>query len=146
MEALGFFLGKQLLLRPRALLLLQGPLGAGKTLLVQGIAKALGIKEPITSPTFVTLHSYLDQKPFLHHFDLYRLEKESDFWDQGFGEVLEDEGIVAVEWPSRLSFLTGKGLLLEIRQGAKEEEREVLFSSSTEEKLVHSLLSYAPFA
>ena len=89
-----------------AILLLKGPLGAGKTSLVQGIALALGISEPITSPTFALAQHYTDGNPPLIHLDLYRLEQSSAADDLFLQEDEEAKAIgafMAVEWPERLS-------------------------------------------
>jgi tRNA threonylcarbamoyladenosine biosynthesis protein TsaE len=89
------------LLPPAALLLLSGPLGAGKTSLVQGLAEALGVVEPVTSPTFALAQHY----PGLVHLDLYRLP-EGGAADELLAqeeEVARELGwLLAVEWPERL--------------------------------------------
>ena len=103
-QALGTELVQQL--PAEAILLLQGPLGAGKTSLVQGIALALGIGEPITSPTFALAQHYTDGNPPLIHLDLYRLEQPSAADDLFLQEDEEAKAIgafMAVEWPERLS-------------------------------------------
>ena len=103
-QALGTELIQQL--PAEAILLLQGPLGAGKTSLVQGIALALGIGEPITSPTFALAQHYTDGNPPLIHLDLYRLEQPSAADDLFLQEDEEAKAIgafMAVEWPERLS-------------------------------------------
>ncbi len=88
------------------ILLLQGPLGAGKTSLVKGLAKSLGIEEPITSPSFALAQHYPKGKPPLIHLDLYRLEKPKDA-DELFLQEEEEANklgaIVVIEWPKRLS-------------------------------------------
>ena len=91
-------------------ILLQGPLGAGKTCLVGGIAQALAIGEPITSPTFALAQHYRGQwrnqpRPLIH-LDLYRLEQPGTadqlFWEEE--EAAHEQGaVLAVEWPERLS-------------------------------------------
>ena len=103
-RALGIELVKQL--PSEAILLLKGPLGAGKTSLVQGIASALGISEPITSPTFALAQHYTDGNPPLIHLDLYRLEQPSaadDLFLQEDEEAKAIGALLAVEWPERLS-------------------------------------------
>ena len=88
------------------MLLLRGQLGAGKTSLVQGLALALGIQEPITSPTFALAQHYPKGNPPLVHLDLYRLEREEAADDLFFQEDEEAQAIGAVlvvEWPERLS-------------------------------------------
>tara|TARA_B100001029_G_scaffold147787_1_gene128761 strand:+ start:472 stop:999 length:528 start_codon:yes stop_codon:yes gene_type:complete len=88
------------------ILLLNGPLGAGKTTLVKGIAKSLGIKEPITSPTFPLSQHYPSGSPPLVHIDLYRIEKPSvadEFFLQEEEESKAMDALMVIEWPERLS-------------------------------------------
>ena len=102
-------LGQELagLLPPGSLLLLLGDLGAGKTCLVQGLAKGLGIDEPITSPTFALAQHYQGQGGrALVHLDLYRLELAAaadELLAQEEEEALALGAVMAVEWPERLS-------------------------------------------
>jgi tRNA threonylcarbamoyladenosine biosynthesis protein TsaE len=103
-QALGIELAQRL--PAEAILLLKGPLGAGKTSLVQGIAVGLGISEPITSPTFALAQHYTDGNPPLIHLDLYRLEQPSaadDLFLQEDEEAKAIGALLAVEWPERLS-------------------------------------------
>lgn len=89
-----------------ALLLLNGELGAGKTSLVQGMALALGIEEPITSPTFALSQHYPQGQPPLVHLDLYRLELAAaadDLFLQEEEEARSLGALLVVEWPERLS-------------------------------------------
>ncbi len=89
-----------------SILLLNGALGAGKTTLVKGIAKSLGIKEPITSPTFPLSQHYPSGSPPLIHIDLYRIEESSaanEFFLQEEEESKALGAIMIVEWPERLS-------------------------------------------
>lgn len=88
-------------LSPGAVLALSGPLGAGKTSFVQGLALGLKINEPILSPTFVLLNLYQN----LAHFDLYRLKTSSEFLSLGFDEYLSSPYISVIEWPDRISSL-----------------------------------------
>ncbi len=90
------------LLPPNSILALYGDLGAGKTTFVQGLARGLGILDPIQSPTFVTLNLYEGTLP-LFHFDLYRLKNGSDFFQLGFEEYFQKGGICAIEWPDRIA-------------------------------------------
>ena len=78
--------------------LLNGSLGAGKTHFVQGVAEALGISAPVTSPTFNILQTYTGGSLVVNHFDLYRLESEIELDDIGYWEVLEDGGVALIEW------------------------------------------------
>ena len=89
-------------LNPLAIVLLKGPIGAGKTSFVKGIAKGLSIAEDITSPTFALSHHYISGKIPLIHLDLYRLEsissaKEVFFYEEE--EALQSKAILVVEWP-----------------------------------------------
>ncbi len=89
-----------------SILLLNGPLGAGKTTLVKGIAKSLSIQEPITSPTFPLSQHYPYGKPPLIHLDLYRIEETNaanEFFLQEEEESKAIGALMVVEWPERLS-------------------------------------------
>ena len=88
------------------ILLLNGPLGAGKTTLVKGIAKSLSINEPITSPTFPLCQHYPYGSPPLIHIDLYRFEEENaanEFFLQEEEESKATGALMVIEWPERLS-------------------------------------------
>jgi tRNA threonylcarbamoyladenosine biosynthesis protein TsaE len=85
-------------LQPGDLVALQGELGSGKTVLVQGIAEALGARQPVHSPTFVLHHRYEGRVP-LDHYDLYRLEG-SAWLETGLDEQ-DPEAITVVEWSER---------------------------------------------
>lgn len=93
----------------KSCVLLSGDLGAGKTSLTQGIAKGLGIKRRITSPTFTLQKSYEDGRINLHHFDAYRLE--NSFQDIGFSEFIEEDGVCVIEWPEYITPLLPKEYL-----------------------------------
>lgn len=94
MEALGRRLGG--LLQPGDIVLLNGSLGAGKTLLVSGVAQALGVEVQVTSPTFLVVRSYEGLLP-LTHADVYRLSSTAEFTDLELVEAAED-GVLMIEW------------------------------------------------
>jgi tRNA threonylcarbamoyladenosine biosynthesis protein TsaE len=83
--------------RPGDLIVLVGGLGAGKTRFVRGFARALGVDEPVTSPTFALVHNYEGRVPVLHA-DLYRMVSEHEVLDLGIDEALADGAIALVEW------------------------------------------------
>ena len=88
------------------ILLLNGPLGSGKTTLVKGIAKSLRIQEPITSPTFSLSQHYPSGSPPLVHLDLYRIENQTtanEFFLQEEEESKALDALLIVEWPERIS-------------------------------------------
>ena len=89
-------------LNPKSIVLLKGPIGAGKTSFVQGIAKGLSISEDITSPTFALSHHYSSGKIPLIHLDLYRLESISSAKEVFFSEeeeAIQNKAILVIEWP-----------------------------------------------
>jgi tRNA threonylcarbamoyladenosine biosynthesis protein TsaE len=88
------------LLRPGDLLILSGDLGGGKTAFAQGLAAAMGIHEPVTSPTFVLAQTY-EGSLRLHHLDLYRLDSAAEMMDLAIPELLEDQAVTAIEWGER---------------------------------------------
>ena len=88
-------------LRPGTVLALQGDLGAGKTTFMQGLGAALGVKRPITSPTFTLSMEYPTPAFKLVHMDLYRLAGPDDLLAIGYPEYLESGAVVALEWPER---------------------------------------------
>ena len=115
-RALGRLLAREL--PTGAILLLSGPLGAGKTSLVQGLAEGLGISEAITSPTFALAQHYPQGKPQLVHLDLYRLEQPAsadELFLQEEEEARSTGALMAVEWPERLGLDLAEAWLLELR-------------------------------
>lgn len=82
-------------------LALIGDLGAGKTHLTQGIAKALGQKDAVTSPTFALVNEYPHCSPELIHFDWYRMQNPEELLAIGWEDYLERDAILIIEWPDR---------------------------------------------
>lgn len=94
---LGYKLGE--LCKPGDWIGLTGELGAGKTCLVTGLARGLGVPEghQVTSPTFI-IHQIYPGRLELHHMDLYRIHEPAELLELGYQELLEGEGVCAVEW------------------------------------------------
>ena len=95
-EALGAALARQL--TPGTVIAYRGDLGAGKTAFTRGLAKGLGVKERVTSPTYTIVNEYLSGRMPLFHFDMYRLGSEDELFDIGWEDYLERGGVCAVEW------------------------------------------------
>lgn len=108
-------------------LCLYGDLGAGKTAFVQGLAKGLGIDEPITSPTFTIVNEYEGRLP-LYHFDVYRIADSGEMYEVGFDEYVYGEGVSVIEWPQLIAdILPDKRYDIEIKKdfGKGENYREI---------------------
>ena len=80
---------------------MQGTLAAGKTTKTKGIAKALGIDETITSPTFCLISEYYGKMP-LYHMDVYRLEGGEDFVNLGTDDMIYGDGVSIIEWSEKI--------------------------------------------
>lgn len=110
-------------------LCLSGNLGAGKTLLSQGIAAGLQVADAVSSPTFTVLNVYEGmaaggQELSIYHFDLYRLEHPAELADIGFDHYVEAGGLAIVEWPEKFTeFLPEEHLWLTLKPGDDVSER-----------------------
>jgi tRNA threonylcarbamoyladenosine biosynthesis protein TsaE len=82
---------------------LYGVLGAGKTQLVKGLARGLGYRGDVTSPTFTLVHEYLGGRLPLYHLDLYRIADESAALQTGVEEYLPSNGVTVIEWPETIA-------------------------------------------
>ncbi len=80
---------------------MQGTLAAGKTTITKGIAKALDIKDTITSPTFCLISEYYGKMP-LYHMDVYRLEGGEDFVNLGTDDMIYGDGVSIIEWSEKI--------------------------------------------
>lgn len=123
MRALGASLGR--IARAGDLIVLTGPLGAGKTVLAQGIGLGLGVVERVTSPTFVIAHVHRDGRVPYVHVDAYRLSSVAEVDDLDLDASLA-ESVTAVEWGAGLvEALADSWLVVAIARAAEGEEREV---------------------
>ena len=109
-------------LNPESIILLQGPIGVGKTSFVQGIASGLSIEEDITSPTFSLSHHYSSGTIPLIHIDLYRLENRvlaREFFLSEEEEAIQNEAIMIIEWPELIEPLLNNFWKIEISYAEK---------------------------
>ena len=105
-------------LRAGDVILLEGPLGAGKSELARGVARGLGVRETVTSPSFTILNVYDSGRVPLYHFDWYRLESAEELFEMGMEEYLGGDGIALVEWPGRCpEALPADFLMIEVLPG-----------------------------
>jgi tRNA threonylcarbamoyladenosine biosynthesis protein TsaE len=99
-EAIGEAWGRE---AQRGLVIgLCGELGAGKTQLVKGLARGLGITARVQSPTFALVNIYAGGRLSLYHLDLYRVDTPEQVFAAGLGEYLEPEGVTVIEWAEKL--------------------------------------------
>lgn len=116
------------LARPGDVVLLAGDLGAGKTAFSQGFGAALGVDDPITSPTFTLVNRYEGRLP-LHHLDVYRLDRLEEVSDLGLEEFLDEDGVVLIEWGDRITpVLPADYLEVRITLGDGDDDRALEFS------------------
>lgn len=107
---------------------LHGDLGGGKTTFTQGIAKGLGIKKRIISPTFVIVRTYKIGFKNFYHIDLYRVQSKSDIEGLGIEEILKNpENIIVVEWAERLGDLLPKKRIDVYFEYIDEEKRKITY-------------------
>jgi tRNA threonylcarbamoyladenosine biosynthesis protein TsaE len=111
---------------------LSGELGAGKTQLVKGLARGLGITARVHSPTFTLVNEYAGGRLRLFHLDLYRLESHEQILGAGLGEYLQPDGVAVIEWAERIYDLRFaicdlKKVQIEI---VSETERKIIYDDS----------------
>ena len=117
--------------RTSDIIVLAGEMGAGKTAFAQGFGAALGVDEPITSPTFTLVHTYDTGRVTLHHADLYRLDRMSEVSDLALHEMVEGDGVMLVEWGDVASEILGDHLELFLRHDPEhdDDERSIVIHS-----------------
>jgi tRNA threonylcarbamoyladenosine biosynthesis protein TsaE len=108
------------------LVLLVGELGAGKTTFAQGFGQALGVVEPITSPTFTLAREYEGQRLTMHHLDVYRLEQIDEVLDLALPELLDSASVTLIEWGDAIiPALPGEYLEVCFEYGDDDDERVI---------------------
>jgi tRNA threonylcarbamoyladenosine biosynthesis protein TsaE len=128
-QRLGRLLGEQAW--GGEVILLVGELGAGKTCLAQGVARGLGVTEPVLSPSFVLLRQYTGRLP-MYHVDLYRMERLNEVADLGLDDYIYGDGLSLVEWAERGTGLFPSEHLLIEMELISETERLLRFRPSGE--------------
>jgi len=122
-EAAGARLGATL--KSGDVVALTGELGAGKTVFVQGLARALGVGTAATSPTFVLVNEYRGRVP-VHHVDAYRTTSLAELMDLGIEEMMDGDGITVIEWAERVEpLLPARAVRVRIA-GVGDEPRTIV--------------------
>ena len=103
--------------------LLEGDLGAGKSVLARGIARGMGVEGPMPSPTFTLMIPYEAGGRRLYHFDLYRLEDPDEYYAAGLDEFVGGDGVAVVEWPGMAELDPEPSLRIHLERGAGDESR-----------------------
>lgn len=121
-EALGVRLADEL--KAGAVIAFTGDLGAGKTAFTRGLARGLGVKSRVTSPTFTIVNEYEGGRLPLFHFDMYRLGSSDELFDIGWEDYLNRGGVCAVEWSENVSdALEEDAISVEICRGESDNQR-----------------------
>lgn len=121
-EAVGERLGAAL--GPGDVVALTGELGAGKTCFVQGLARALGVTRPVTSPTFVMVNEYRGRLP-VHHVDAYRTASLTELLDLGLPELFDDGGVTVIEWADKVGPILPARTIRVHLDGVGDEPRRI---------------------
>ncbi len=120
-------------------ILLEGPLGAGKTTLARGLIQKFCGAHDVPSPTYTLVETYENAECPLWHFDLYRLEKPEDVWELGLEDAL-DQAVALIEWPDRIEgLLPADALRLTISIEGKMRAITITASKGWQEKLNQSV-------
>ena len=120
-EAVGAALAR--VLQPGTVIAYRGDLGAGKTAFTRGLAKGLGVKERVTSPTYTIVNEYLGGRMPLFHFDMYRLGSEDELFDIGWDDYLERGGVCAVEWSENVADAMEGAIMVTIEKLDEDSRR-----------------------
>ena len=121
-------LGQRLaaVLRQGAVIAYTGDLGAGKTAFTRGLARGLGVSQPVTSPTFTIVNEYEGGRLPLFHFDMYRLGSSDELFDIGWEDYLARNGVCAVEWSENVDDAMEDGCIrVDIRRGGNDSQRHI---------------------
>ncbi len=130
-EQVGAFLAEKL--NPGTVIAYRGDLGAGKTAFTRGIARGLGIREPVTSPTYTIVNEYLNGRMPLFHFDMYRLRSADDLFDIGWEDYLERGGVCAVEWSENVEAALENPITVTIEKLGEESRKITVTGGNTDD-------------
>ena len=141
-QRLGFSLGA--CLREGDVVLLEGEMGAGKSVLTRAAARGMGVNGPVPSPTFTILNIHDGRAMKLYHFDLYRLEGEDALYEMGLDEFIPArDGASLIEWPQMAAeAMPGDHLAIDIRYANDGMAREITLTpmGAFDEKRVEEIL------
>ena len=125
---------------PGRVLHLTGELGSGKTTLVRGLLRALGIRGAVKSPTYAWVEPYRISSLDLYHFDFYRFEKKTEWLSSGLREYFRPDAVCIVEWPERAgSLLSPPDLAIQLRYEGDARQAAVEAPSAEGEAWLASL-------
>lgn len=117
-------------------LLLDGDLGAGKTTFTKGLAKALGVKEEVTSPTFTILNVYEDGRLKLNHLDMYRVESSDELAELGIEECIDEDAVTVIEW-NKFEHFDGKVIKISVKTlGETKREYDIVLQQDENGKTI----------
>ena len=129
-EKIGAAMGR--IIPAGTVLAYRGDLGAGKTAFTRGLARGLGYRDSVTSPTYTIVNEYLGGRLPLFHFDMYRLASDDDLWDIGWEDYLERGGVCAVEWSENVEdAFFGDEIRVDIRK-LSDNGREITIKEAGE--------------
>lgn len=106
---------------------LEGELGTGKTVLIQGICRGLKVIDEVSSPSYVLINEYSGKLP-VYHFDVYRLKNLNEMQDLGYEEYFKSEGVTLIEWAEKIeSLIIGDYLKIKLKYHSGEAQRLISF-------------------
>jgi len=111
----------------------RGGLGMGKTCFTRGLAKGLGFKGAVTSPTFALINEYKGGRLDIYHFDMYRILSWDELYSSGFFEYLECDGVVVAEWSENIENALPESTIYVEINAVDDEKREIIIFRKGEE-------------
>lgn len=129
-EAIAEKLGKTL--RGGTVVAYRGGLGMGKTCFTRGLAKGLGYKGEVTSPTFALINEYIGGRLPLYHYDMYRISSWDELYSSGFFEYIDEGGIIAAEWSENIENALPDNTVYVIIDATGDEGRKITICKKEE--------------